>query len=66
MDGGDEYVRKWENQEDADVETLSEWVKYIRHLIRDRVPKRYACEKNNTSMYFLTPFRENVTHLHDK
>ena len=39
MDAVENYARRWAHHEDAEVDSLSEWVKAIRTCIRNRIQK---------------------------
>ena len=37
MDSIEEYARSWAKQEDVELDTLSEWVKSVKHLLKRRI-----------------------------
>ena len=37
MDSIKEYARSWAKQEDVELDTLSEWVKSVKHLLKRRI-----------------------------
>ena len=37
MDSVEEYARSWAKKEDVEVDTLSEWIKSIRTLVKRRL-----------------------------
>ena len=39
MESVEDYARQWAKREKEDLDTLSEWVKYVRSLIQIRMKK---------------------------
>ena len=37
MDACEDYARRWAKKEDVDIDTLSEWIKSIRDVLKRRV-----------------------------
>ena len=67
MDSVEEYARQWAKREMEDIDTLSEWVKSLRSLIRVRIKTL----SGSMSTRFISIFKDpNVAKLlyllHDK
>ena len=45
MDAVEDYARRWVKQEDVELDSLSEWIKSIRHLLKRRM--YMACRSVN-------------------
>ena len=67
MDSIEDYARAWTKQEEVEVDTLSEWIKSIRTLIKRRL---YMLSKtmntNNTSVFTDHEVNNTLSSLHDK
>ena len=58
MDAVEDYARRWVKQEDIELDSLSEWIKSIRHLLKRRM--YMACR----SVFNDIDVSNNLTDLH--
>jgi len=67
MDSIEDYARKWAKQEEVELDTLSDWVTYIRSFIRKRIFKlnRSASSKVR-SIFNDKGIVDNLTDLQNK
>ena len=67
MDSVEEYARGWAKQEGVEADTLSEWIKSIRHLLKRRI---YMVSRSmNTdakSIFSDAKVIKHLTDLHDR
>ena len=67
MDSIEEYARSWAKQEDVELDTLSEWVKSVKHLLKRRI---YMVNRSvNTkpdSVFYDEIVSRQLADLHDR
>ena len=67
MDSVEDYARQWARREKEDVNTLSEWVKSVRSLIKIRITKLRGSMSTHATSVFKDPnVAKNLSHLHNK
>ena len=67
MDSVEDYARQWARREKEDVNTLSEWVKSVRSLIKIRITKLRGSMSTHATSIFKDPnVAKNLSHLHNK
>ena len=65
MDAVEDYARRWVKQEDVELDSLSEWIKSIRHLLKRRM--YMACRSVNNkpkSVFNDIDVNNNLADLH--
>ena len=67
MDSVEEYARQWAKREDAELDTLSEWVKSVRKLVCGRIGRLKSHIHRRPISVFKDPdAMKCLTELHDK
>ena len=67
MDSVEEYARTWAKREKVEVDTLSEWIKSIRSIIKSRIAKlRGSMDTKPKSVLHDPDVLANLSDLHDK
>ena len=67
MESVEEYARKWAKREDVELDTLSEWVKSVRHLVRGRIGHlKFHINRRPTSVFKDPDAVKCLTKLHNK
>ena len=55
MDSVEYYARRWAKLEEADENTLSEWIKAVRSLVESQMNKRQGTMSTKTKSVFSAP-----------
>jgi len=67
MDSVEDYARKWAEQEEVELDTLSDWMISVRSLIRKRTFKlSRSMNSKDRSIFNDKDVIDNVTDLHSK
>ena len=67
MDSVEEYARLWANREEVEVDTLSEWVKSVRSLIKTRISNLKGSMNTKPKSVLKDPdVITNLSNLHAK
>jgi hypothetical protein len=66
MDSVEEYARRWTKSEGEELDTLSEWIKIIRKLLKSRI-HHLSCKMRNIypSVFKNTEVVNELRRLHD-
>ena len=66
MDGVEDYARKWAKRKEVELDTLSEWIKSVRHLIQVRISKLSKTMSVKNKSVFLDPalYKVNLELIH--
>ena len=67
MDSVEEYARLWAKREEVEVDTLSEWVKSVRSLIKTRISNLKGSMNTKPKSVLKDPdVITNLSNLHAK
>ena len=67
MDSVEDYARRWTKREEVEVDTLSEWLKAVRTLIKSRVKNLKGSLNTKPKSVLDDPdVKLNLSELHDK
>ena len=67
MDSVEEYARGWAKREEEDLDSLSEWIKQIRSLVRSRIFKLQGSMNTSPKTILNDPdIKTYLSHLHEK
>ena len=67
MDSVEDYARRWARQEEVELDSLSEWIKSIRHLLKRRMYMAGRSINNKPKSVFSdTDVTEHLADLHNR
>ena len=67
MDSVEDYARRWAKHEEVDLDTLSEWIKGVRSMLKSRIRKLKGTMRTNFPSVFSNPeVTSELQRLHDQ
>ena len=67
MDSMENYARRWAKQEEVELDSMSEWIKSIRHLLKHRMYMAGRSINNKPKSVFSdTDVTEHLADLHNR
>ena len=67
MDSVEDFARRWAKQEEVELDSLSEWIKSIRHLLKRRMYiAGRSINKKPKSVFSDTDVTEHLADLHNR
>ena len=67
MDSVEDYARRWAKEEEVELDSLSEWIKSIRHLLKRRMYMAGRSINNKPKSVFSdTDVTEHLADLHNR
>ena len=67
MDSVEDYARRWAKQEEVELDSMSEWIKSIRHLLKRRMYMAGRSINNKPkSVFSETDVTEHLADLHNR